>query len=104
MVQKEQPWGTPKAGDATAEYEGIIQEVHEEIMRDLEEMGPSVLNRPIGSVKVPISEDHEEWERMKDDPNAWASLLEQRTVQVGLRQAIIDITDYDGAHQGMVKE
>lgn len=85
MVQPSDPVIAPNdfgAGteDATGYWEGVIEEAVEKAKSDVLELGPRVLNRPIGS--KPITKDQRVAMFLRRDPAYWQERFE-RLVQMG---------------------
>ncbi len=68
-------FGTPNAHDATAEHEKTVREAGEYAASLDKAVKDDVLNRPLGSVKVPFEDRMTEWRAMKDNPEHLAQFF-----------------------------
>ena len=97
-------FGSPKAGDSTAEREKWIREAAEARVERLNELD-RVLNRPIGSVvDVPVEDRILEYQMRLADPMQWSAEIEQRAQVIGLPRAMHEALVYDRDSQALMKE
>src|SRR3990167_7483976 len=68
----EDKYGSPESGDATSFWDGLIEEAAHEVAQTVNEVGPTVINRPFGSVPVKAADRYTDWLLGKDDPAYWA--------------------------------
>ena len=72
----EMPWGNLKGQDPTAEWEEDIEQVADEMVDFVENEGPRVLNRPIGSVVIPSEQQTRDWQIRHEDNDYWTELYQ----------------------------
>ena len=68
-------FGEPDARDATSQHEKTVQEAAEYAASLDKAVKEDLLNRPLGSVKVPPEQRKQEWELMKDNPEHLAQFF-----------------------------
>ena len=83
-------YGSPGLNDPTAQIEKIVADVAEWYNRTVREIGPQLLNRPIGSVPVEPEDQLADFAKVYQDPAALQQIHAQRRQQMGEKQGDID--------------
>lgn len=83
-------YGSPNLNDPTAQIEKIVNDTAEWFNRTVREIGPQLLNRPIGSVTVKPEDELADFAKVYRDPAALQQIHAQRRQQMGARQGDVD--------------
>lgn len=88
MTEPKPPeFGSPDLGDATANFEQKVNEGAQKLIGFVRQEGPSILNRPPGTLPVKPEDKQFDFQQMHLDTNALAGLHAQMVSQVGEREA-----------------
>ena len=69
--------------DPTSEHEALIRRGAEDYVRWLQEIGPQILNRPIGTEPVSPEDQLADYMSVREDPEGLRKRLEALTQQYG---------------------
>ena len=84
-------WGTPKADDATAAWEHDMNEVFKAYQRIVNQEGPNIANRPMGSEPVAWPEQDEDYLRVRQDTQGVLAYIKQemqRSGEMGIEESL----------------
>lgn len=88
-------FGSPEAGDATAEVEQMVNEVVEEGVDFVLKDGPEVANRTFGTKAVDEESQFQDWLARPPDFSYWASGFESLKNQKGAAKAALELMRHD---------
>ena len=71
-MPKDDMFGSPSARDPTAEWERTIEDASNEYRNIVKQVGKTLMNREVGSKKVPAKERLQEYEMARENPE-WLS-------------------------------
>ena len=88
-------YGSPGLGDGTGKWETIIEEASQRTAARVKDLGPQVINRPLGTVPVSKEDQRREWQLAISDPNVMAERYAQRSQAVGPEIAKWELLKWD---------
>ena len=87
--------------DATGFWEEDIESVAKEIVKTINEDGPKVMNRPLGSVPVPKEDQKSEWMLAQDNMDYWSGRMQALMNQgYGAEQAALKLLEFHEEMRG----
>ena len=83
-------YGSPELSDATADLDRMVNDASKWFMEMVREIGPRVLNRPLGSVPVKPEAQLADFQAVYQDTAKLAQIHAERMQQMGQKQGTVD--------------
>ena len=97
-------FGSIQLKDATAEFEKMVEEIAEWAEEQVNQVGPTILNRPPGSKPLSKEEDHQDWMDAMMNPALLQEMFDSLASVYGVENAALEILAWDKEHMKMHEE
>lgn len=96
QAQEKERWGDLNAGDATSDWELMVEDSAQRTAEFVINEGWKSMNRPIGSVPISPEQELADWVAGKEDVNYWQTMLEEAKQRgLGDIQAELAVREHD---------
>mgnify|MGYP001592565548 CR=1 FL=1 len=91
-------YGSPDLDDATAYFDKLVDSSSKWMKDFVREIGPQILNRPMGTVPISSNDRLADFIKVMRDPAGLQAIHAQRVQQMGMRQGTVDFIKWYQRH------